>query len=77
MATSAGGGGQQGHDDGPGVAGGLGVVLLLVLEGGARLLQPLHVLRQIKLMRKLGVPLEEIRRMQAGGTVCLPPGWAP
>lgn len=27
------------------------------------------VLRQIKLMRKLGVPLEEIRRMQAGGTV--------
>ncbi|MCI9170300.1 MAG: MerR family transcriptional regulator [Lawsonibacter sp.] len=26
-------------------------------------------LRQIKLMRKLGVPLEEIRRMQAGGTV--------
>ena len=25
--------------------------------------------RQIKLMRKLGVPLEEIRRMQAGGTV--------
>ena len=26
------------------------------------------VLRQIKLMRKLGVPLEEIRRMQAGGT---------
>lgn len=28
-----------------------------------------NVLRQIKLMRKLGVPLEEIRRMQAGGTV--------
>ena len=28
-----------------------------------------EVLRQIKLMRKLGVPLEEIRRMQAGGTV--------
>ena len=27
------------------------------------------VLRQIKLMRKLGVPLEEIRRMQEGGTV--------
>ena len=27
------------------------------------------ILRQIKLMRKLGVPLEEIRRMQAGGTV--------
>ena len=27
------------------------------------------VLRQIKLMRKLGVPLEEIRKMQAGGTV--------
>jgi len=27
------------------------------------------VLRQIKLLRKLGVPLEEIRRMQAGGTV--------
>ncbi len=27
------------------------------------------VLRQIKLMRKLGVPLDEIRRMQAGGTV--------
>ena len=27
------------------------------------------VLRRIKLMRKLGVPLEEIRRMQAGGTV--------
>jgi len=27
------------------------------------------VLRQIKLMRKLGVPLEEIRRMQSGGTV--------
>ena len=27
------------------------------------------VLRQIKLMRKLGVPLEEIRNMQAGGTV--------
>ena len=27
------------------------------------------VLRQIKLMRTLGVPLEEIRRMQAGGTV--------
>ena len=27
------------------------------------------VLRQIKLMRQLGVPLEEIRRMQAGGTV--------
>ena len=27
------------------------------------------VLRQVKLMRKLGVPLEEIRRMQAGGTV--------
>ena len=27
------------------------------------------VLRQIKLMRKLGVSLEEIRRMQAGGTV--------
>lgn len=27
------------------------------------------VLRQIKLMRKLGVPLEEIRRMQAGGTM--------
>ena len=27
------------------------------------------VLRQIKLMRKLGVPLEEIRRRQAGGTV--------
>jgi len=26
-------------------------------------------LRQIKRMRKLGVPLEEIRRMQAGGTV--------
>ena len=27
------------------------------------------ILRRIKLMRKLGVPLEEIRRMQAGGTV--------
>ena len=27
------------------------------------------ILRQIKLMRKLGVPLEEIRRMQAGDTV--------
>ncbi len=27
------------------------------------------ILRQVKLMRKLGVPLEEIRRMQAGGTV--------
>ena len=27
------------------------------------------VLRQIKLLRKLGVPLEEIRQMQAGGTV--------
>lgn len=27
------------------------------------------VLRRIKLMRKLGVPLEEIRKMQAGGTV--------
>lgn len=27
------------------------------------------VLRQIKLMRKLGVPLEEIRKMRAGGTV--------
>ena len=27
------------------------------------------ILRQIKLMRKLGVPLEEIRGMQAGGTV--------
>ena len=27
------------------------------------------VLRRIKLMRKLGVPLEEIRRMQGGGTV--------
>lgn len=27
------------------------------------------VLRQIKLLRKLGVPLEEIRRIQAGGTV--------
>lgn len=27
------------------------------------------VLRQIKLLRKLGVPLEEIRRMQSGGTV--------
>ena len=27
------------------------------------------VLQQIKLLRKLGVPLEEIRRMQAGGTV--------
>ena len=27
------------------------------------------ILRQIKLMRKLGVPLEEIRKMQAGGTV--------
>lgn len=27
------------------------------------------VLRRIKLMRKLGVSLEEIRRMQAGGTV--------
>lgn len=27
------------------------------------------VLRQIKLMRKLGVPLEEIRKMQSGGTV--------
>ena len=27
------------------------------------------VLRRIKLLRKLGVPLEEIRRMQAGGTV--------
>mgnify|MGYP001068438706 FL=1 len=26
-------------------------------------------LQRIKLMRKLGVPLEEIRRMQAGGTV--------
>ncbi len=26
-------------------------------------------LRRIKLLRKLGVPLEEIRRMQAGGTV--------
>lgn len=29
----------------------------------------LAILRQIKLLRKLGVPLEEIRRMQAGGTV--------
>ncbi len=28
-----------------------------------------ETLRRIKLMRKLGVPLEEIRRMQAGGTV--------
>lgn len=27
------------------------------------------VLKQIKLLRKLGLPLEEIRRMQAGGTV--------
>ena len=27
------------------------------------------ILRRIKLMRKLGVPLEEIRRMQDGGTV--------
>ncbi len=27
------------------------------------------VLRRIKLMRKLGVPLEEIRKMRAGGTV--------
>ena len=27
------------------------------------------VLRQIKLLRKLGVPLEEIRQMQVGGTV--------
>ena len=27
------------------------------------------VLRQIKLLRKLGVPLEEIRKMQVGGTV--------
>ena len=27
------------------------------------------VLRRIKLLRKLGLPLEEIRRMQAGGTV--------
>ena len=27
----------------------------------------LAALRQIKLLRKLGVPLEEIRRMQAGG----------
>ena len=27
------------------------------------------VLQQIKLLRKLGVPLEEIRRMQIGGTV--------
>ena len=28
-----------------------------------------QVLLQLKLLRKLGVPLEEIRRMQAGGTV--------
>ena len=28
-----------------------------------------EILRRIKLLRKLGVPLEEIRRMQAGGTV--------
>ena len=27
------------------------------------------VLRRIKLLRKLGLPLEEIRRMQAGGTL--------
>ena len=27
------------------------------------------ILRRIKLLRKLGLPLEEIRRMQAGGTV--------
>lgn len=31
--------------------------------------QEVAVLRRIKLLRKLGVPLEEIRRMQAGGTV--------
>lgn len=31
--------------------------------------EEVKILRQIKLMRKLGVPLEEIRRMQAGGTV--------
>ncbi len=31
--------------------------------------QEVAVLQQIKLLRKLGLPLEEIRRMQAGGTV--------
>lgn len=31
--------------------------------------EEVETLRRIKLMRKLGVPLEEIRRMQAGGTV--------
>lgn len=31
--------------------------------------EDVEVLRQIKLMRKLGVPLGEIRRMQEGGTV--------
>jgi len=29
----------------------------------------IETLRRIKLLRKLGLPLEEIRRMQAGGTV--------
>ena len=46
--------------------------------------EEVDTLRQIKLLRKLGVPLEEIRRMQAGritvvyGTVPLPeePGGA-
>ncbi len=31
--------------------------------------EEVETLRRIKLLRKLGVPLEEIRRMQAGGTV--------
>ncbi len=31
--------------------------------------EEVELLRRIKLLRKLGVPLEEIRRMQAGGTV--------
>ncbi|MGI5963846.1 MAG: MerR family transcriptional regulator [Lawsonibacter sp.] len=31
--------------------------------------QEVETLQRIKLLRKLGVPLEEIRRMQAGGTV--------